>query len=258
MVGSGKGGVGKTTVSVNLALALARKGRKVALLDADLLGPNVPLMLGVTRTSEPTGMQAFWPVMTPGLPTPSYDVQPLERFGLKVMSAGFLISDSQAVQIGSSNMQGKFLQSIMYMVDWGDTHTLVIDLPPATDEPLATIASFTEVAGGLVVTTPQDVARLDARRELSRYRQLSIPVLGVVENMSYFVCLHCGERQDVFHRGDRYGDLEAPVIAQVPLDPETSALGDSGRPLLLSNPGGPTAAAFLQVADEVERRLDAQ
>ena len=255
VVASGKGGVGKTTVSVNLALGLLRKGRRVALLDADMYGPNVPLMLGVTRTQGPKGMQAFWPISTPGVRAPTDVVQPLERFGLRVMSAGFLIGDSQAVQIGSSHMQGKVFESILRMVDWGDADTMVIDLPPGTDEPLQTITLTTEITGGIVVTTPQDVARLDAQREIERFRRLSISMIGLVENMSYFVCAHCGERQEVFHRGTRYEDLEAPLLGQVPLDSETSAMADRGRPLLLSESGGPAAAAFLKVADEVDRRL---
>ena len=130
IVGSGKGGVGKTTVSINLALALSQSGRKVALLDGDIYGPNVPLMLGVTRTKEPKGMQEFWPVAARGHRTLTPQVKPLERFGLKVMSPGFLIGDSQAVSIGSSLMVGRFIQSLMYIVDWGDADTMIVDLPP--------------------------------------------------------------------------------------------------------------------------------
>ena len=257
VIGSGKGGVGKTTVSLNLALALLMKGRKVALLDADLYGPNIPLMLGVRRTKEPQGMAAFWPVVRPGQKTLTPEVKPLERFGLRVMSAGFLISEDQAVRAGTSLMIGKLIESLIYIVDWGDADIIIIDLPPGSDEPLATIAASTELTAGIVVTTPQDVARLDARREIKRFEGFSLPLMGIVENMSFFICAHCGERQEVFHRGDRFTDLDAPLLARVPLAPEISAASDLGRPLLLTGSDSPANSAFLELADEVLSRLPA-
>ena len=171
------------------------------------------------------------------------------------MSAGFLIADTQAVGIGSSLMVGKLMESLLYIVDWGESDTMIIDLPPGSDEPMGTIVASTDVAGGILVTTPQDVARLDAKREIKRFEQLSLPLLGLIENMSYFVCSHCGERQEVFHRGGVYADLGAPLLGEVPLDPAISALADRGRPLLVEDSDSPAVAAFTQVADELLRRL---
>ena len=255
LVASGKGGVGKTTVAVNLALALVRKGRKVALLDADLYGPNIPLMLGIRRTSEATGWEQFVPILTSARQRSEAQIESVERFGLRVMSAGFLIADTQAVNVGSSLMVGKLMESLVHIVDWGDSDTMIIDLPPGSDEPTGTIIASTDVAGGVIVTTPQDIARLDAKREIKRFEEVSLPLLGLIENMSYFVCSHCGERQEVFHRGTVYEDLGAPLLGEVPLHPEISALADSGRPLLLENSDSPAKAAFIQVADELWRRL---
>ena len=254
LVASGKGGVGKTTVSVNLALALLRKGRKVALLDADMYGPNVALMLGIRRTEEAAGLRGFWPILASRRGVEP-EVRPVDRFGLKVMSAGFLISDSQAVEIGSNMMVGKVVESMMYIVDWGDSDTMIVDLPPGSDEPMGTIVKTTEVAGGIVVTTPQDVARLDARREIKRLSNLGLPLLGIVENMSHFVCAHCGERQEVFHRGSTYADLGAPVLGEIPLDPLTSTLVDRGSPVLLADQVNPAKLAFQDLADEILERL---
>ena len=154
-------------------------------------------------------------------------------------------------------MVGKLIESLLYMVDWGDADTILIDLPAGSDEPMGTIIASTEVTGGIIVTTPQDVARLDALREIRRLKNASLPVLGIVENMSYFVCGHCGERQEIFHRGKRYVDLGVPLLAEIPLDAETSALVDNGRPLLSTDTHSSAKAAFFQLADEVLRKLAA-
>ncbi len=255
LIGSGKGGVGKTTVSVNLALALTRKDRRVALLDADMYGPNVPLMLGLHRTKEADRWDASVPILTSHRRDSVPRVESIEKFGIRVMSAGFLIGDTQAVGIGSNMMVGKLVESLVYTVDWADSDVLLIDLPPGSDEPMNTIIETTAVDGGIIVTTPQDVARLDAQREIRRLRDLSTPVLGIVENMSYFVCAHCGERQEVFGRGERYRDLDVPALGEIPLDAETSALANKGRPLLSTDSDGATRKAFLDLADEVLKRL---
>ena len=256
LVASGKGGVGKTTVAVNLALALTRAGRRVALLDADLYGPNVPLMLGIRRTSEASARHQMLPILMSASQRSEPQIESVERFGLRVMSAGFLIADTQTVQVGGSTMVGKIMESLEYLVDWGDSDTMIVDLPPGSDEPMATIVSSTDVAGGIIVTTPQDVARLDAKRDIKRFGEISVPVLGLVENMSYFVCSHCGERQEVFHRGDVYRDLDVPLLGEVPLDREVSVLADIGRPLLLEESQSAARAAFAQIAGELMRRLN--
>ena len=258
LIGSGKGGVGKTTVSVNLSVALGMLGRKVALLDADLYGPDVALMLGLRRTREaaPDNWRDFIPIVT-GPPTSiKPQVPSIERFGLHVMSAAFLIGDTQAAKLGSNLMVGKILQSLLYLVDWGEADTLVIDLPPGSDEPTETIASSAEITGAIIVTTPQDVARLDAQREIKRYRDIGIRIMGMVENMSYFVCDHCGERQEVFHRGTNYADLGVPLLGQIPLDAATSELNDRGQPVVLSPGTNAARGAFQELAREVLSLLD--
>ncbi len=255
LIGSGKGGVGKTTVSINLALALSQKGRKVALLDADIYGPDVPLLLGVRRTQEAGRWAASLPVLTSRPENAKPEIPSFERFGLRTMSIGFLIAESQTAQIGSDLAVGQLAKSLLYLVDWGDADTMIVDLPPGSDEPMGTIVKSTDVTGGILVTTPQDVARLDATRELKRFESVSLPVIGVVENMSYFECGHCGERQEVFSRGSRYTDLGAPIIGEVPLDAEASALANSGVPVMASETESPAKAAFGSLADEVVRRL---
>ena len=253
LVGSGKGGVGKTTVSTNLALALSHLGRNVGLLDADLYGPNVALLLGIRRTKETnaSNWEEFIPVVSTGHARIRPRIPSIKRYGLNVMSAAFLIADTQAPKIRSNLMVGKVVESLLHLVDWGAADTLIVDLPPASDEPLATIVSSTEVSGGIVVTTPQDIDRLDAKREIQRFSEVDLPVLGFVENMSYFVCDRCGERQDVFHRGNLYSDLGVPLLGKVPLDPKISARNDSGRPVVEDGNDCPAKTAFMAVAHQV-------
>ena len=250
LVSSGKGGVGKTTVSVNLAVALPQRGRKVALLDAVLYGPNTGLLLGIRRTEEAS--ERDW---SQYLPIVTGRQAPVERYGLRVMSVAFLVGDRQAIKIKSDLMLGKLAESLLYMVDWGDADTMVVDLPPGSDEPMETLVSVADVSGGVIVTTPQDVARLDAQRELTRFADAGLNLLGVVENMSYFACPHCGERQEVFHRGETYADLDEHVIGRIPLDAETSAHNDRGRPIVLSDSDGEAKSAFVELADTVVRKL---
>ena len=258
VVGSGKGGVGKTTVSTNLALALSQQGHDVGLLDADLYGPNVAMLLGIRRTREAgtTNWREFIPLLPGGATDATPRIPSVNRYGISAMSPAFLMADTQFAQISSGLMEGKIVESLLYLVDWGDADTLVIDLPPGSDEPLATIVSSTDVSGGIIVTTPQDIDRLDAKREIQRFGQALLPLLGLVENMSYFVCGHCGERQDVFHRGGVYADLGVPLLGEIPLEPGISASNDTGRPIVEHARDSPARTAFLALAEQVWQAVD--
>jgi ATP-binding protein involved in chromosome partitioning len=254
-IASGKGGVGKSTVAVNLALGLTRLGYRVGLLDADVHGPNVPLMLGVRRRGDAVGWQAIVPLATgmPGTRLPA-----LERYGLRVMSLALLAGEEQALLANNAPMVGLLVRGLLDLVDWGGLDVLLLDLPPGTGEPLATILETVRLDGVLLVTTPQDVARLDAGRALAAFRAADVPVLGVVENMAYLTCPHCGERIEVFHRGRvprAVADGSVPLLAEIPLDPRLSAAADSGRPVLVTNPDGPQAASFVNLAAAVASRL---
>ena len=254
-VAGGKGGVGKSTVAVNLALGLARLGYRVGLLDADVHGPNVPLMLGVRRRGDAVGWQAIVPLATG---TPGARLPALERYGVRVMSLALLAGEDQALLADNASMVGWLVRGLLELVDWGDLDVLVLDLPPGTGEPLATILQTVRLDGVVLVTTPQDVARLDAGRALAAFQAANVPVLGVVENMAYLLCPHCGERIEVFHRGRVpravAGDA-MPLLAEIPLDPALSAAADSGRPVLITDPDGPQATAFINLAAAVASRL---
>lgn len=254
-VAGGKGGVGKSTVSVNLGLGLARLGYRTGLLDADVHGPNVPLMLGVRRRGAAAGWQAIVPLATgkPGSRLPA-----LERYGLRVMSLALLAGEDQALLADNAPLVGLLVRGLLELVDWGDLDVLVLDLPPGTGEPLATLLETVRLDGVLLVTTPQDVARLDAGRALAAFQAATIPVLGVIENMAYLVCPHCGERIEVFHHGRVQRAVTNgawPLLAEIPLDPLLSAAADSGRPVIVTNPDGPQATAFSDLAAVVASRL---
>jgi ATP-binding protein involved in chromosome partitioning len=254
-VAGGKGGVGKSTVSVNLALGLARLGYRVGLLDADVHGPNVPLMLGVRRRGDASGWQAIVPLATgkPGVRLPA-----LERYGLRVMSLALLAGEDQALLADNAPLVGLLVRGLLDLVDWGELDVLVLDLPPGTGEPLATLLETVRLDGVVLVTTPQDVARLDAGRALAAFQAAKVPVLGVIENMAYLLCPHCGERIEVFHRGRvprAVTDGAWPLLAEIPLDPLLSAAADSGRPVMVTHPDAPQATAFLDLAAAVASRL---
>ncbi len=233
-VASGKGGVGKTTTAVNIACALAKDGAKVGLMDADIYGPNVPLMMGLT-----------------GLP-PLKDQRlvPAENFGVKVMSMGFLIKAGDAVIWRGPMLHGavtKFLKE----VEWGDLDYLIVDLPPGTGDVQLSLAQTVSLSGALVVTTPQDVALLDVRKAIAMFEKVKVPVLGVVENMSGFVCSHCGKETAIFDQGGgerTASEWNLPFLGRIPLAPEVRIGSDSGHPLVLTQPDSPAARAFLDVA----------
>jgi ATP-binding protein involved in chromosome partitioning len=242
-------------VAVNLTLGLAKLGYRVGLLDADVHGPNVPLMLGVRRRGAAVGWRAIVPLATG---TPGARLLALERYGVRVMSLALLAGEDQALLADNAPMVGLLVRGLLELVDWGELDVLVLDLPPGTGEPLATILQTVRLDGVVLVTTPQDVARLDAGRALAAFQSANVPVLGVVENMAYLLCPHCGERIEVFHRGRVQravaGDA-MPLLAEIPLDPALSAAADSGRPVLITAPDGPQATAFINLAAAVASRL---
>ncbi len=242
-VGSGKGGVGKTTVSVNLALALARLGHRTGLLDADVYGPNVPLMLGVDQAPEALGDR----------------IQPIERHGLRLMSMG-LISPGDRPLIWRGPMLHQVIQQFLRQVDWGELDHLVIDLPPGTGDVQLSLIQTAPITGAIVVTTPSDVSLDDARKAVNMFQQVRVEVLGIVENMSYLTCPHCGQRVDVFSYGGGRRTAErmgVNFLGEVPLDPEVRIGGDTGRSVALRPPEDPHAAAFYELARRVAEHVAA-
>jgi len=242
-VGSGKGGVGKTTIAVNLALALQKLGHRTALLDADVYGPNVPLMLGVDQTPEALGDR----------------IQPIERHGLKVMSMGFIAPGDKPL-IWRGPMLHNVIQQFLRQVDWGGVEFLVVDLPPGTGDVALSLMQTSPITGAIVVTTPSDVSLEDARKAVNMFRQVRVELLGIVENMSYLVCPHCQKRVDVFsHGGGRRTAEQMGVnfLGEVPLDPEVRVGGDTGESVALRAADDPHAAAFYEVARNVVARVGA-
>ncbi|MBI3666992.1 MAG: Mrp/NBP35 family ATP-binding protein [Acidobacteria bacterium] len=240
-VGSGKGGVGKTTVAVNVAVGLASMGAAVGLLDADVYGPNVPIMVG-----------------TNGSPHAIDDrIQPLEQYGLRLMSMGFL-SPGDKPLIWRGPMLHSVVQQFLLKVDWGELDYLIIDLPPGTGDVALSLIQTVPVTGAMVVTTPSDVSLEDARKAVQMFTQVKVEVLGIVENMSFLICPHCQERVDVFGYGggrrtaERYG---VPFLGELPLNPEVRIGGDTGRPVALRGDQDPLAKAFLDLARRVAARL---
>jgi ATP-binding protein involved in chromosome partitioning len=251
-VGSGKGGVGKSTVSLNLALALVEGGASVGLLDADLYGPNIPLMLGLTRS-------VWFGEWTMASRTPTM-LEPIERFGIKVMSTGFIIAEDQPLALPGSTMQ--FLMSqLIWQVNWGNPRYLVVDLPPGTADIQQTLLREIGFAGAVLVVTPQDVAHLDGKKAVQQYRRAGVRILGAVENMSGFVCPHCGEYSAIFRPAPdvrAIWSMGVDRLGVVPLDPTISEGGDRGQPVLLSQPQSASARAFRSIAARLAARLEGQ
>jgi ATP-binding protein involved in chromosome partitioning len=240
-VSSGKGGVGKSTVAVNLACALAKRGLRVGLMDADIYGPNLPRMLGVNEAP----------------PVRDEKIQPLVAFGVKVMSIGFLIDrDQPAIWRGPIIM--KVITQFLRDVAWGELDYLLVDMPPGTGDAQLSLVQATHVHGGLVVTTPQQVAVGDALRGVRMFERVGVPVLGVVENMSYFVCSNCQEKHEIFGSGGgrriatQFG---VPFLGQVPLQPRVREGGDAGRPVVVTDPEAPESMAFREVAGAVAQQV---
>jgi len=244
-VGAGKGGVGKSTTSVNLAVALQRTGARVGLIDADVYGPNVPQMLGIRDQPEVSEDKKMIPP---------------EAHGLKVMSMGMLVPPDQAV-IWRGPMLHSAIQQFIRDVVWGELDYLVVDLPPGTGDISLSLAQSVPVAGAVVVTTPQSVSVSDVRKAVGMFRQLNIPILGVVENMSYFICGHCDGRTDIFGTGGGLRmaeDLKIPFLGEVPIDTRVRAGGDEGRPIVAVETDAPAAQAFRAVAGKVAAQISIQ
>lgn len=251
LVASGKGGVGKTTVTVNLALALAAMGKRVGLFDADVYGPNVPLMLGVRRTESSQG----W--LTVGRVSQGAYIKPLERYGLKVMSMALLVGEKQAV-VPDPRFVSLIVSRTLKDVLWGDLDYLLVDLPPGTGEPQQSLVRTFRIDGVVLVTTPQSMSLLDVGRSLDLYKQEEVPVLGVVENMSYVLCPDCGKHIEVFHHTERdwsieNGDVE--VLAHIPMDISISRAIDATHPLLYTEPSVDEHSPFRDIAARIVQKL---
>ncbi len=244
-VGAGKGGVGKSTTAVNVAVALAQRGARVGLMDTDVYGPNIPQMLGIHLPPEVNAEQK---------------IIPPQAHGIKAISMGMLVPEGQAV-IWRGPMLHSAVQQFMRDVVWGELDYLVVDLPPGTGDVSLSMAQSVPVAGALVVTTPQGVSVSDVKKAVSMFRQLNIPVLGVMENMSHFVCGHCGERTDIFGNGGgerMAAEMGIPFLGGVPIDTRVRSGGDEGAPIVAAAPDSPAALAFLDVAGKVAAQISMQ
>ena len=257
VVGSGKGGVGKSTVSVNLAVALARRGFQVGLLDADTYGPSVPMMMGVRKRGESQGWRATLPLAQRGKLAPEQMLQPLVRYGVKVMSVGFFIGEEQPVA-PMPDVQGILIRQLLRGVHWGTLDYLLIDLPPGNGEPQATLCRELELDGAILVTTPQDIARIDTAKGAGLFQGAGVPILGLVQNMAGFLCPHCGERVDIFPVSSEASSLlrDIPLLGVVPLDLATTRSGDSGQPIVVTMPESAVSGEFSAIAGRVIERID--
>jgi ATP-binding protein involved in chromosome partitioning len=257
VVGSGKGGVGKSTVSVNLAVGLAKRGARVGLLDGDAYGPSVPMMLGVRKRGM-GGAEANLPLAQRGNVAPERMLQPLLRYGVKVMSVGFFIGEEQAVA-PMPDVLGMLMRQLLCTVNWGKLDYLIIDLPPGNGEPQATLCREMQIDGAILVTTPQDIARIDTAKALAMFQGVPVPVLGVVHNMDGFICPHCGERVDIFPSSREARTLldALPLLGSIPLDPITGTSSDKGQPVLVSSPQSPAALALHAMVERVAACVEA-
>jgi ATP-binding protein involved in chromosome partitioning len=239
-VASGKGGVGKSTTAINLALALKSLGLKVAVLDADVYGPSMPKLFGLKGkplASDATGKR----------------MKPMERFGVEVASIGFLIEEDTAM-IWRGPMVMSALTQLLREVEWSETDVMVIDMPPGTGDAQLTLAQQTPLAGAVIVSTPQDLALIDARKGINMFNKVNVPLLGIIENMSYFMCGKCGERHEIFGHGGARAEAEklgVPFLGEVPLDIELRKRSDSGEPMVATDPQSPHSQIYVNIAKQI-------
>ena len=243
-VASGKGGVGKSTTAVNLALGLAANGISTGLLDADIYGPSMPRMLGVKEKPESIdGKQ----------------LKPIERYGIRTMSIGYIVAEDTPM-IWRGPMVSSALEQMLRDVQWGELDVLVVDMPPGTGDAQLTLAQRVALAGAVIVSTPQDIALVDARKGLNMFRKVAVPVLGFVENMSFYLCPHCGERAEIFGHGGAREEAEklgVPFLGEVPLHLDIRTTSDSGHPIVVSQPDSPYAQIYKNIAGRVWKQLSA-
>jgi ATP-binding protein involved in chromosome partitioning len=242
-VASGKGGVGKSTTSVNLAVALSQTGARVGLLDADIYGPNVPLMMGLKTRPEVQGEDGR--------------IQPVMRYGIKLVSIGFFLDENKPV-IWRGPMVHGAIQQFLRDFDWGELDYLVVDLPPGTGDAPLSLSQLIPLSGVVIVTTPQDVALQDVAKGMAMFKQLEVPVIGVIENMSYFVCSNCDARHEIFGSGGGQriaNTFQVPLLGNVPLQPNVRSGGDEGQPVVMADPESPAAVGFRAVAGAVARQV---
>lgn len=241
-VASGKGGVGKSTVSANLSVALAQTGAKVGLMDADIYGPNIPMMMGVPEPPEKEGDK----------------IKPAEAHGVKVMSMGFFVPEETAI-VWRGPMVHTAIQQFFRDVLWGDLDYLLVDLPPGTGDAQLSLSQIVPLTGVVTVTTPQEVALYDVRKGLMMFKKVNVPLLGVIENMSFFVCGHCGERTEIFSfaGGERAAQkFEIPFLGRIPLDPVIREGGDAGMPIVAADPKSPLTLAFQGAAGALQAHVE--
>ena len=243
-VASGKGGVGKSTTAVNLALGLVANGVSTGLLDADIYGPSMPRMLAVKEKPESVD---------------GNQLKPIEKYGLRTMSIGYIVNEDTPM-IWRGPMVSSALEQMLRDVQWGELDVLVVDMPPGTGDAQLTLAQRVALAGAVIVSTPQDIALVDARKGLSMFRKVAVPVLGIVENMSYFLCPKCGERSEIFGHGgarEEADKLGVPFLGEIPLHLDIRTTSDSGHPIVVAMPNSPHAQAYKNIAGRVWKQLTA-